>query len=78
MEEWTTYTPAGELLTVRRRDMTWIVTCGSSEARNTQLDRALTDAIRGSRDFAAHSFVWDYDDWIRGLADQIDRELQAD
>ena len=77
MDEWTTYTPAGELLTVRRSGSAWIVTCGSNEARNTQLDLALTEAIRGSRDFAAHSLGRDYGEWIRALTEQIVGELQS-
>lgn len=75
VDEWTTYTPAGELLTVQRRDRVWIVTCGSNQARNALLDVALTEAIRSSRDFPANSIVRDYGAWIRNLADQIAREL---
>lgn len=70
-EEWRTYTPDGREVEVRRRGEFWSVRCGSSQARSTNLDVALTRAIRAETDVVAHTHEVDYPTWIRSVADTL-------
>lgn len=76
MSEWTTYTPDGRRLVIKREQDTWVVSCGErAEARNELLDVALIEAIRQDREIVAHSLRIDYGAWTREQADQIERDL---
>jgi hypothetical protein len=75
MHEWITETPDGRRLTVRREREAWVVRRGEGEeTRNTLLDIALIDAIRGNVDLIAHSAAIDYGAWTRTIADRIECE----
>jgi len=50
----------------------WIVTCGHARAKSSNLDVALTRALRGDADVVAHARQVDYPAWIRLQADAID------
>jgi hypothetical protein len=78
MEEWSTYTPDGRPLLVRRERDAWLVRCGDSrEARSELLDVALIEAIRDNRDVVVRELGIDYGEWTRRQADQIQRDLLA-
>jgi hypothetical protein len=70
--EWRSYTPDGREVVVRRRGEFWLVRCGTSESRSTNLDVALTQAIRAETEVLAHSHQFDYPTWIRNVADTVD------
>jgi hypothetical protein len=72
--EWYSQTPDGRDVVVRRRGETWLVRCGSSWAQSTNLDVALTQAIRDELEVDAHAHEIDYPTWIRTVADRIDPE----
>jgi hypothetical protein len=72
--EWHSETPDGRDVVVRRRGELWLVRCGRSQARNENLDVALTQAIRAELDVAGHTRRVDYPTWIRAAADTIDPE----
>jgi hypothetical protein len=79
MTEWTTYTPDGRRVVIRRERGIWIVTCGeSSEARSDLLDVALIEAIRQDSDTVARFLGIDYGVWTRKQADRIEGELADD
>ena len=74
--EWTTYTPDGRRLVVRRESDTWLAACGGrSEARSELLDVALIEAIRNDPDIIAHALGVDYGEWTREQADRTERDL---
>jgi hypothetical protein len=79
MDEWSTYTPDGRPLLVRRERDTWLVRCGTGhEARSELLDVALIEAIRDNGDDAvARELAIDYGEWTRRQADQIQRDVLA-
>ena len=73
--EWSTYTPDGRRLHVRREGETWVAQCGAGdEARNELLDVALIEAIHRDHDVAGHALGVDYGVWAREHADSIDRD----
>jgi len=72
--EWHSYTPDGREVIVRRRGDYWAVRCGSSQAHSTNLDVALTRAIRAETDVLAHAHEVDYPTWIRNVADSLEPE----
>ena len=73
--QWTTFTPDGRRLVIRRGEDGWTVACaGSERTTRRRLDVALTEAILIDDDFALHSMRFDYAAWSRELADQIERE----
>lgn len=69
--EWHTYTPDGREVEVRRHGEFWSVRCGTSQARSTNLDVALTRAIRAETEVVAHAHEVDYPTWIRNVADTL-------
>jgi hypothetical protein len=72
--EWYSYTPDGREVVVRRRGDFWHVRCGTSRSRSTNLDVALTQAIRAETDVLAHANEVDYPTWIRTVAGTLDPE----
>jgi hypothetical protein len=66
--EWHSYTPDGREVVVQRRGESWHVRCGRSQARSTNLDVALTRAIRAEADVLTHAHEVDYPTWIRTVA----------
>ena len=79
MDEWTTYTPEGRRLLVRRRKGRWAAQCGESpEAESEQLDVALIEAIHRDHDVVGHVLGIDYRKWTRDTADAIEREYTGD
>lgn len=69
--EWHSYTPDGREVVVRRRGDSWHVRCGGSRAQSTNLDVALTRAIREETDVLAHVNEVDFPSWIRNVADRL-------
>jgi uncharacterized protein with PhoU and TrkA domain len=69
--EWRSHTPDGREVVVLRRGENWIVRCGQSQADSTNLDVALTQAIRADVDVVGHAHAVDAT-WIRTVADTID------
>jgi hypothetical protein len=77
MSEWTTHTPDGRPLHVKREHGIWAAQCGEgAEARNELLDVALIEAIRDDAAVVAHSRLPEYGAWIRAQADRIERDLR--
>jgi hypothetical protein len=75
LDEWSTYTPEGRRLLVRREDKGWVAQCGDGrEARSGLLDLALIEAIHGDEDVVGHGPGIDYGEWTRECADLIERE----
>ena len=75
-EEWSTYTPDGRRLFVRREREAWVAQCGGGrEARSELLDVALIEAIRHDHDVVGHEMGVDYGEWTREQADAIARDL---
>jgi hypothetical protein len=72
MRKWTSYTPDGRQVLVRREAGLWKVDCGSAHAESTNLDVALATALRSDPDFVAHAHGIDFPTWIREQADAID------
>ena len=72
--EWRSYMPDGREVVVRRGGDFWDVSCGSSQARSSNLDVALTRAIRAETDAEAHAYQVDLPTWIRSVADTLDPE----
>jgi hypothetical protein len=70
--EWRSYAPDGREVLVRRRGEEWLVRCGQSEAHSTNLDVALTQAIRADVDVVGHVLEVGYATWIRTAANTID------
>jgi hypothetical protein len=70
--EWRSYAPDGREVLVRRRGELWLVRCGQSEAHSTNLDVALTQAIRADVDVVGHVLEVGYATWIRTAANTID------
>jgi len=70
--EWHSYAPDGREVLVRRRGDGWLVRCGQSEVHSTNLDVALTKAIRAEVDVGGHADELGYATWIRSAADTID------
>jgi hypothetical protein len=70
--EWHSYAPDGRQVLVQRRGEGWLVRCGQSEAHSTNLDVALTRAIRADVAVAGHADELGYATWIRTAADAID------
>jgi hypothetical protein len=78
LQKWTTFTPDGRRLTVRREHDLWSVVCGDGdEAQGQLLDVALIQAVRGQPDIVGHSMKIDYATWTRALADRLSREAEA-
>lgn len=78
MTQWSTLTPDGRTLYVRRENDTWIAKCDDGEeARHELLDVALIEAIREEAAVIGHSPQHAYGAWIRARADQIERDLGA-
>ncbi len=73
-DEWRSYTPDGREVVVRRRGEFWDVSCGTSQAHSSNLDVALTRAIRAEADLVAHAYEVDLPTWIRSVADTLDPE----
>jgi hypothetical protein len=69
--EWRSFTPDGQEVVVRREGDFWIVRCGHTRAQSTNLDVALTEALRSDLDVVAHARGVDYPTWIRRQADSI-------
>jgi hypothetical protein len=75
-QEWSTYTPDGRRLAVRREGDAWIAQCGSGrEARSKLLDVAMIEAIRDDLDVIGHALGLDYAKWTREQADRIEHDL---
>ena len=72
--EWHSYTPDGREVVVRRGDDYWSVRCGNSQARSTNLDVALTRALRAETEVLTHAHEIDYPTWIRTVADRLEPE----
>jgi hypothetical protein len=73
--EWSTYTPEGRQLAVRREDENWVAQCGDGEAaRSDVLDVALIVAIHRDQDVVGHALGIDYGRWTREKADSIERD----
>lgn len=78
MDEWSTYTPDGRPLLVRRERDGWLVRCGNGhQARSELLDVALIEAIRDTHDVVGRELGIDYGEWTRRQADQIQRDILA-
>jgi hypothetical protein len=76
--EWSTYTPDGRPLQVKRESDSWVAQCGSGRpARSKLLDVALIEAIRQDPDIIGHTSEPDYAAWTREQADQIQRDLSG-
>jgi hypothetical protein len=77
MNEWSSYTPEGRRLAVRREEQRWVAQCGDGpEARSELLDVALIEAIHRDHDVVGHAVRVDYGKWVRETADSIEREYQ--
>jgi hypothetical protein len=75
MNEWSSYTPEGRPLVVRRERAGWVAKCGDGpEARSELLDLALIGAIHRDHDVVGHAPGLDYGKWARETADSIERE----
>jgi hypothetical protein len=73
--EWSTYTPEGRRLFVRREGESWVAQCGAGEeARSELLDVALVEAIHRDHDVAGHALGVEYGGWTREQADSIERD----
>jgi hypothetical protein len=72
--EWRSYTPDGREVLVQRRGEFWLVECGASHARSTNLDVALSVAIREEAEVLAHAHEVDYPRWIRNVADVLETD----
>jgi hypothetical protein len=78
MTQWSTLTPDGRTLCVRREKGTWIAKCGDAdEVQDELLDFALIEAIREDATVVGHSPQPAYGAWVRARADQIERDLGA-
>ena len=74
--EWSTYTPDGRPLQVKRERDSWVAQCGRGRpARSKLLDVALIEAIRLDPDLIGHTREADYAAWTRHQADRIERDL---
>jgi hypothetical protein len=72
VSQWTTFTPDGRRLIVKRHQDSWTVACADNESSEHELlEVALTKAIR--QHSASIGGKADYAAWIRHLADQIER-----
>jgi hypothetical protein len=72
VEEWSTYTPDGRRLVIRREAETWIVQCGEAPAtRSGLLDVALVEAMREDPEVTTHGRGIDYAGWVRNLAHSL-------
>lgn len=77
--EWSTYTPEGRQLVVRREDEAWVAQCGDGqEARSGLLDVALIGAIHRDHDVGGHALGIEYGGWTREQADSIQRDYVRD
>jgi len=75
MNEWSSYTPEGRPLVIRREQAGWVAKCGDGpEARSELLDLALIEAIHRDHDVVGHAAGGDYGKWARETADSIERE----
>jgi hypothetical protein len=75
MDEWSSYTPEGRPLVVRREQSGWVAKCGDGpEARSKVLDFALIEAIHRAHDVVGHAAGVGYGKWARETADSIERE----
>jgi hypothetical protein len=74
MGEWHSYAPDGREVVVRRQGEFWFVECGDAYARSTNLDAALSRAIREEAEVLAHTHEVDYPRWIRNVADALEPE----
>ena len=72
--EWHSYAPDGREVVVRRQGDFWFVECGAAYARSTNLDAALTRAIREEAEVLAHTNEVDYPTWIRSVTDSLEPE----
>lgn len=69
-----TCTPDGRRLLVRRERKGWVVQCGNGKAAcSGLLDVALIEAIRGDHDPEGNRGRVDYAEWVRELADSLER-----
>jgi hypothetical protein len=79
VDEWTTYTPEGQPLLIRRRSGRWSAKCGEGpEAVSELLDVALAEAIHRDQDVVGHVHGIDYGKWTRSIAEAIERDYTAD
>jgi hypothetical protein len=79
VDEWTTYTPEGRRLLVRRRSGRWAAQCGDGpEAESELLDDALIEAIHRDYDVIGHMAGIDYGKWTREIAKAIERDYTAE
>lgn len=75
VDEWSSYTPDGRRLVVRREAEAWVAQCGDGqEARRELLDVALIEAIHNDHEVVGHAAGIDYGKWTREMADSIERE----
>ena len=78
VDQWTSYTPDGRPLLVRREEELWLVQCGEGpQARSELLDVALIEAIHRDHDVVGHAAGFDYGKWTRETADSIERECNG-
>jgi hypothetical protein len=75
--EWHSYAPDGREVVVRREGEFWLVECGASYARSTNLDAALVRAIREDTEVMAHTHRVDFPTWIRSVADTLEPDAEA-
>jgi hypothetical protein len=74
--EWSTYTPDGRPLQVKRESDAWVAQCGRGRpARSKLLDVALIEAIRLDPDLIGHTREPDYAAWTRDQADRIESDV---
>ena len=73
MRQWTTFTPDGRQLVVRRGPDGWSVAGGNRDsALHERLEVALIDVLVSQSDFALNS-MRDHVAWACEVADQIER-----
>jgi hypothetical protein len=75
VQQWTTTTPDGRRVIVKRHPAGWTAACGDSSetAVRDRLESALIEAILMDHDFVLHSMQFDYAAWTCELVDQIAR-----
>ena len=74
--EWSTYTPDGREVHVRRDFTLWVARCCEGEEfRSELLDVALAEAIHSDHEVAGHTLGLDFGSWTREQADTIEREF---
>jgi hypothetical protein len=73
VRQWTTTTPDGRRVIVRRHPDGWTVACGDSETGlRDRLESAVIEAVLMDHDFVLHSVQFDYAVWSGELVDEIE------